>query len=200
MPGSMLKSFALLVFAFWPGGSAAAQDAHGFGPVAPVDLPDVMATRHDGARVRLRDVFTGRRTAVQFVFVDCATACPLLGSLFGKVDPALGVMDAQLVSITVNPERDTTARMSEWLGRFHASSRWVGLRVDAADLPLVLRAFEQKTGPPSGHTLQIFLVDGEARYVARTVEMPSAAAVAKELRLESDWAALPRPCASVSSR
>jgi cytochrome oxidase Cu insertion factor (SCO1/SenC/PrrC family) len=169
-----------VAFAF--GGDAAGQDAHGFGPVTPVELPDVMATRHDGARVRLRDQFAGRRTAVQFVFVDCTTACPLLGSLFRKVDKG---SEAQLVSITVNPERDTAARLAEWLGKFHASSRWVGLRVDASDLPAVLRAFKQETGPPSGHTLQVFLVDEKARYVARTTELPSAAAVAAELRLEA---------------
>ena len=164
------------------GGLAAAQDAHGFGPVAPVALPDVAATRHDGTRVRLRDVFAGRRTAVQFVFMDCTTACPLLGSLFGKVDKALKGTEAQLVSITVNPERDTPQRLAEWLGRFQGGARWVGLRIDAADLPAVQRAFQQETGPPSGHTLQVFLVDGAGRYVARTIAMPAAAAIAEELR------------------
>lgn len=176
----MLRFLPVICFALWFGGSAAGQDAHGFGPVTPVELPDVMATRQDGARVRLRDQFTGRRTAVQFVFVDCTTACPLLGSLFRKVDRA---SEAQLVSITVNPNRDTAARMAEWLGKFQASSRWVGLRVDASDLPAVLRAFKQETGPPSGHTLQVFLVDEKGRYVARTTELPSAASVAAALRL-----------------
>ena len=177
----------ILCSTFWIGGAAAGQDAHGFGPVVPVVLPDIVATRHDGAQVRLRDVFAGRRTALQFIFVDCTTACPLLGSLFRKVDQALGSTDAQLVSITVNPERDTAARMGEWMQRFHAGPRWIGLHVDAAFLPELLRVFKQEAGPPSGHTLQVFLVDDKARYVARTVDLPSAAAVAEELRLGSDW-------------
>jgi cytochrome oxidase Cu insertion factor (SCO1/SenC/PrrC family) len=151
--------------------------------VAPVLLPDVPATRHDGVRVRLRDVFAGRRTAVQFIFMDCTTACPLLGSLFGKVDKALGGTEAQLVSITVNPERDTPQRLAAWLQRFQGGARWVGLRLEAAELAAVQRAFQQETGPPTGHTLQVFLVDGGGRYVARTVAMPGAAAIAEELRV-----------------
>lgn len=184
----ILRLQLLLGFLALGGVMAAGQGGHGFGPVPPTELPDVAVTRHDGARLRLRDVFRGRRTAVQFIFVDCPTACPLLGSLFRKVDQALGDSDAQLVSITVNPERDSAARMGEWRTSFAASPRWLGLRVEAVDLPVLLAAFGQESGPPTGHTLQVFLVDGLARYVARTTQLPGAAAVASALRVETKWA------------
>lgn len=159
------------------------QDQHGFGPVEPVPIPEMTATRHDGVRVALREVFQGRRSAVQFVFVDCTTACPILGSLFRKVDKSLAQTQGQLVSITVNPERDTAARMAGWLAQFQASERWIGLRLEPADLRRLLQVFKQEAGPPTGHTLQVFLVDDAARYAARTIDMPSAASVAAELRI-----------------
>ncbi len=165
---------------------AAAQGGHGFGPVRPVELPDIGVTRHDGAHLRLREVFQGRRTAVQFIFVDCQTACPLLGSLFRKVDKALGDTETQLVSFTVNPERDSAERLAEWRKSFAASPRWMGLRVEAADLPGLLAVFGQESGPPTGHTLQVFLVDSSGRYVARTTELPGAAAVAAALRVDAN--------------
>jgi cytochrome oxidase Cu insertion factor (SCO1/SenC/PrrC family) len=185
----MILRLQLLLGSLALGGvMAAGQGGHGFGPVPPAELPDIAVTRHDGAQLRLRDVFRGHRTAVQFIFVDCPTACPLLGSLFRKVDQALGGGDAQLVSITVNPERDSAARMAEWRKSFSASPRWFGLRVEAANLPAVLAAFGEQSGPPTGHTLQVFLVDGLARYVARTTALPSAAAVASALRVETKLA------------
>lgn len=168
--------------------TAAGQDRHGFGPVVPAELPDIAVTRHDGIPLRLRDIFRGRRTAVQFIFVDCQTACPLLGSLFRKVDKALEGTDAQLVSITVDPERDAPARLAEWRGRFAASPRWSALHVEPADLPRLLNVFGQESGPPTGHTLQVFLVDGDGRYVARTTELPGAEAVAAALRVEAKQA------------
>lgn len=181
----------VIAMACFAGASGAGQGAHGFGPVAPVVLPDIRATRHDGVEVSLNRVFAGRRSAVQFVFVDCTTACPLLGSIFRKVDQGMVLDDSQLVSITVNPERDTPERMAAWMRGFEATGRWVGLRVAAADLPVLLQAFQQESGPPSGHTLQVFLVDAAARYVAKTTEMPSAANVAAALRPGMLWVGLP---------
>lgn len=162
-------------------GAVAAQDWHGFGPVEPVALPDLEAVRHDGKQVRLREVFAGRRSVVQFIFVDCPTACPLLGNLFRRVDRELADPGAQLVTITVNPAADTPARLDAWRRQFQASSRWIALRVPATNLPFLLRTFGQETGPPTGHTLQIFFVDGESRYVGRTTDMPNAATVAGQL-------------------
>lgn len=161
--------------------AAASQDWHGFGPVAPVLLPDLEAERHDGERVRLRQVFAGRRSVVQFVFVDCPTACPLLGNLFHKVDRELDDPSAQLVTITVNPAADTPARLNEWRRQFHASSRWLALRLAESDLKVLLRAFQQDSGPPSGHTLQVFFVDSGTQYVGRTTAMPNADAIARQL-------------------
>jgi cytochrome oxidase Cu insertion factor (SCO1/SenC/PrrC family) len=167
----------------WIAISAAAPAAdHGFGPVSPVALPEMMVTRHDGKQVSLHHVFAGRRSAVQFIFVDCPTVCPLLGSLFGRVDRELGADAGQLVSISVNPEMDSPERIAGWLATFRASPRWVGLRVARADLSRLLAAFRQDAGPPDGHSMQVFLVDSAIRYVARTVEMPSAAMVAGQLR------------------
>ena len=181
----MIRPLLPLFGAILLGGlTAVGQSGHGFGPVPPTELPDIAVVRHDGTSLRLRDVFRGRRTAVQFIFVDCQTACPLLGSLFRKVDKALVGADTQLVSITVNPERDTPARLADWRRRFSASPRWSALRVEPADLPRLLNVFGQESGPPTGHTLQVFLVDSEGRYVARTTELPGAEAVAAALRVE----------------
>lgn len=148
---------------------------HDFGPVTPQPLPALTATRHDGAKVQLRDVFQDRPTAVQFVFTQCRTACPLLGSLFAKVDrdPA----HIRLVSISVDPVNDTPERLHEWLRTYRASPRWTALRIAEKDLKPLLAAFGLKAGAPAAHSMQAFLVDERARFVNRTTAMPSAAEV-----------------------
>jgi len=155
---------------------------HPFGPVPPSALPDIRVTRHDGQTIRLRDALSGRRTAIQFVFTNCRTACPLLGSLFQRVGKGLTAPDAQLVSISVDPVHDTPPQLAEWLSTFHATPNWSAWTVSPAYLPRLLKAFGEDSGPPSGHTLQVFIVDRTARYVARTVSLPTASAVLAELQ------------------
>ena len=104
-------------------------DDHGYGPVDPVPLPDISVTRHDGAVVRLRDLTAGKRTAVQFIFTSCPTACPLLGSLFRKVQKTAQPGPVGLLSISVDPDRDTPQRWAEWLRQFgDGGSGWVAVR------------------------------------------------------------------------
>ena len=154
-------------------------DDHGYGPVDPVPLPDISVTRQDGAVVRLRDLTAGKRTAVQFIFTNCPTACPLLGSLFSKVLKTMEPGPSELLSISVDPERDTPGRLAEWLGQFGGGgvSRWVAVRPGPAALAELRRVFGQKEGPPTGHALQVFYVDAESRYVARTTDLPRAAGI-----------------------
>ena len=155
-------------------------DDHGYGPVDPAPLPDIAVTREDGRLVRLRDLTAGKRTAVQFIFTHCPTACPLLGSLFGKVEKNLDD-GAALLSISVDPERDTPERLAEWRRQFGRTPRWVTVRPSRTDLAKLLQVFGQKDGPPSGHALKVFYVDAQSRYVARTTELPRATGVASAL-------------------
>lgn len=167
-------------------------DDHGYGPVEPaVPIPNVRVTRHDGVEVGLAELMRGRLTAVQFVFMDCQTACPLLGSLFRNVERKLGpnAENVALLSITVNPGRDTPARLAEWLKRYQASPRWSAVRAEPAALREIQKAFnQQQDGPPSGHTLQVFFADREARYIARTVKLPQAPRVAAALLGKTEMA------------
>ncbi|GEM_PF-568294 len=154
---------------------------HGYGPVDPILLPDLTLTLDNGQPARLRDLTRGRRTAVQFIFTHCPTACPLLGSLFAKVDKAMEGQNAALLSITVDPERDTPERLAAWRRQFSQSPHWVAARLEKPALTALLKVFGQKDGPPSGHALQVFYVDAESRYVARTTDLPRAAGIASAL-------------------
>jgi len=155
---------------------------HGYGPADPAPVPNVEVTTHTGRRVRLPELLRGRRAAVQFIFVDCQTACPLQGSLFHNVESRLGGADnLALISISVNPERGTPERLAEFMRRHKASPRWTAVRAERAGLTEILKVFGQQDGPPSGHAMQVFFTDRLANYVGRTVMLPQAARVANAL-------------------
>ncbi len=177
-----ISTLVLLAAAAATNVSPVAVEDHGYGPVDPAPVPNVEVTTHTGRRVRLPELLRGRRAAVQFIFVDCQTACPLLGSLFHNVESRLGAAEnLALISITVNPERDTPDRLAEFMRRHNASPRWTAVRAERAELAEVLKVFGQKDGPPSGHTMQVFFTDRLANYVGRTVMLPQAARVANAL-------------------
>ncbi len=161
-----------------------AQSDHGFGAVKPVPLPDLIGLDHRGHEVSLRELLRERRTAIQFIFTDCPTTCPLLGSLFKRVEKALppSEQQPQLLTITVDPARDTPTRLSAWLATFHHTPRWTALRFSPGDLNKLLRTLGIPPGPAVAHSLQIFLADSAGRYVARTTALPSAAQVVTALR------------------
>ena len=120
---------------------AAAGD-HGFGVLPPVQLPDIMVTTEDNQQVSLRTLANKQAVAIQFVFTDCVTVCPLLGSLFQSVEKRIPAQTpVLLLSVSVNPERDDADRLKEWLGNFRRGSHWRAIRTSPADLPALLEAF-----------------------------------------------------------
>jgi cytochrome oxidase Cu insertion factor (SCO1/SenC/PrrC family) len=175
IPNGAIISLAFLALMPLPGGD------HGFGPVTPVAIEEIPATRHDGKAVDLRRELMGQPAAIQFTFTNCRTACPLLGALFQSVDRRLGNVPARLITISVDPARDTPDRMARWLREFEAGPRWIGLRMEPRHLAAALRLFGLPPGEPAGHSTQIFLIDAGGNYVARTTRLPLPATVAGAL-------------------
>jgi protein SCO1/2 len=73
--------------------------------------PEFSLTDQDGRRVTLKEL-RGKVLAVTFIFASCADTCPLLTAKLAAVQDRLGAAfgpDVRFVSITVDPERDTSA-------------------------------------------------------------------------------------------
>ena len=152
---------------------------HGFGVLPPVPLPEISVTTEDNKQVPLRTLANGRAVAVQFVFTDCVTVCPLLGSLFQSVEKRLdAATPVLLLSVSVNPGRDTPERLREWLSGFRHGQRWRAARTSPADLKKLLTVFGQKSGPITAHSSQIFFVKSNGEVFGRTTGLPDSAGVA----------------------
>jgi protein SCO1/2 len=98
-----------------------------------------------GKRVRLADdVIGGRIAVVNFIYTTCTTVCPVASATFqqlqGRVGAALG-KDVVLVSISVDPLRDTPERLREYAGRYQAREGWTWLTGSKPNVDAVLKGF-----------------------------------------------------------
>lgn len=133
--------------------------------------PAFELTERSGARVSLEQL-AGRPFVVDFVFTRCTLACPTMTGRMAKIGAALGEGDDfRRVSITVDPEHDTPAVLTEFADKYAAPSTWWFLTGDRDEIHALSRqgfllGLDPATGDPTnpiGHSTRFVLVDGVGR-------------------------------------
>jgi protein SCO1/2 len=89
--------------------------------------PTVQLVRDDGKRVALpEEMDDGRPVVLNFIFTSCSSVCPLMSQVFEqfaeKLGPDRGTV--HLMSISIDPEQDTPARLREYAAKFNAGPEW----------------------------------------------------------------------------
>lgn len=90
-------------------------------------VPAVQLVRDDGRNVSLpEEMNDGRPVVLNFIFTSCSSVCPLMSQVFAQFQQKLGAeRDAvHLMSISIDPEEDTPARLREYARKFHAGAGW----------------------------------------------------------------------------
>lgn len=135
-------------------------------PSARVELADVELLDQDGAKVRFVDLVAGDRIVVMdFIFTTCTTVCPVLSAIMAKIQDRLGERNGKevvLVSVSVDPARDTPARMKAFAARFKARPGWAWLTGPKGDLEDVLKGMGAYTASFADHPPMILVGDGKA--------------------------------------
>ncbi len=137
---------------------------HPMAPPAPSDtvrsirdyaIPAVRLVRDDGKVVSLPDEMTdGRPIVLNFIFTTCTSICPLMSSVFARFEHRLGA-DADkvhLMSISIDPEEDTPARLAEYAHKFHAGREWQHYTGTLDASIAAQRAFDVYRGGKMSHT------------------------------------------------
>jgi len=133
---AVLTGVALLTLAASAGfARAAAEVSSGPSPatrgptrsVREYAVPAVRLVREDGKVVSLpEEMNDGRPIVLNFIFTTCTSICPVMSSAFAQFERQLGA-DADrvhLMSISIDPEHDTPARLLEYARKFHAGRAW----------------------------------------------------------------------------
>jgi len=154
---------------------AASAAAPGTTKVVLRDVPLVDAT---GKRLRLaQDVIGERIAVVNFIYTSCTTVCPVSSATFQQLQQRLAASslgkEVVLVSITVDPLRDTPQRLREYAGRYEAREGWVWLTGTKPDVDSVLKGFGAYSSRFEDHPLMVLIGDARGGPWTRFFGFPS---------------------------
>ena len=160
----LLSTLAALIVALavvWPRDQGPAVST-GF---QPYRAPDFSLTGHDGESISLSG-FRGQAVAIFFGYTYCPDVCPLTLAKLAEARAATGSA-VQVLLVTVDPERDSAERLSQYLGALDPD--FLGLRGTVEEIRMVANAygvyFEGSTGDDSmfDHSARTFLIDREGQ-------------------------------------
>jgi len=90
-------------------------------------IPPLQLVRQDGKTVSLpEELNDGRPVVLNFIYTTCETSCPLSSATFALFQKRLGEERGRvhLVSISIDPEQDTPARLRAYAKKFGAGPQW----------------------------------------------------------------------------
>jgi len=159
---------------------------------SPRELNPFSLTDHTG-KPFTQESLMGKWTLFSFGYTYCPDICPTTLSSLAQVDDQLDSLDEeisrQVVFVSIDPERDTQERLSEYVPYFNPE--FLGLRGTPEQLrPLTkqlgilyarVETEESAMGYLMDHSASVILTDPEGRYHAVFSSPHDAATVAEDL-------------------
>lgn len=90
-------------------------------------VPQIRLVREDNRNISLPDEMNdGRPVILNFIYTTCTAVCPITSGTFAQLQDKLGNErdKVHMISITIDPEQDTPARLAEYARKFGAGSQW----------------------------------------------------------------------------
>lgn len=132
---------------------------------AAVQLRDASLLTQDGKPMRFAsEIIRDHIVVMDFVYTTCTTVCPVLTAVLGQVqnrlEDRLGE-EVLLVSVSVDPGRDTPRRLKAYADRHQARSGWVWLTGNKIAVDQVLDGLGAYTPDFEDHPSMVLV--GDAR-------------------------------------
>lgn len=188
--GALVRFAGLLAVTLSVSAPAGAHGDHKPPPTLPpgavkVKLADTPLRDQDGRPVRIRsDVFGDRVVVINFIFTTCTTVCPASTAVMSELQARLGERvgrEVVLVSLSVDPVRDTPARLKEYAARTGARTGWVWLTGRKGDVDQVSRAFGAYAPNPDDHPALVIVGDPRTQAWTRFFGFPAPVDLAQQV-------------------
>lgn len=126
---------------------------------------DVTLVDHNGRTVDLyRDLMSGRTVVINSFFASCTGTCPIMANTLTAIQkrfPDRLGKDLVLISITVDPETDTPAKLNAYAKRIGAKEGWYFLTGSRPQIDHALSKIGQMTSQREAH-MNIFIIGNDA--------------------------------------
>jgi protein SCO1/2 len=124
------------------------------------DIPDVTLLDRHGTAMPLSMALNYRGPILlQFIFTSCPTICPAMSGTLAAVQKKLGsdLNRVRMISISIDPEHDSPARLDEYARKMKAREQWLFLTGALADIRVVETAFGAYRGDKMRHEAVTYL-------------------------------------------
>ena len=124
-------------------------------------IPNTVVKTQDGKSVKFYDeLIRGKIVIISFIYTSCTDICPLttarLSQLEDKLGDAVG-RDIFMISMTVDPKRDTPERLKDFSSAFQTGPGWTFVTGDAEDIRAINYKFGERSEVLSEHRNEIVL-------------------------------------------
>lgn len=152
---------------------------------AQVKFADVALVDQNGKAVRLeKDLVTDKIVVMSFIYTSCTTVCPVVSSIMGKVQKQLGARvggEVQLVSISIDPQRDDAKRLNDYARNFQKGPGWSWLTGSSQSINETLKGLGTFSGDFKSHQPLILVGDGNSRHWTRYYGFTDPKVLAREV-------------------
>ncbi len=128
---------------------------------ADYKLPEVALVRADGKKISFPEELDngGRPVILNFIYSTCATTCAVTSHVFAEVQDRLGAEadNVHMVSVSIDPEHDTPARLREFARYYDAGRQWDFYTGSLESSIAVQKAFDAFRGDKMSHQPLTFI-------------------------------------------
>lgn len=139
-------------------------------PAQALALGGSFTLTDQNGKIRSSDEFKGKYMLVFFGYTRCPDTCPVTLAVMSEAMNELGEKSGKVqpVFITLDPKRDTPARLKEYMVNFYPG--FVALTGEKSALEKVKKnyfvAAEQGEGGKIGHSSYVYLMDKNGEYIS----------------------------------
>jgi len=138
---------------------------------ARIKFADVTLLDQNGKVVSLeKDLVSNNIVVMGFIYTSCTTVCPVVSSIMGKVQKQLGARvgtEVQLVSISIDPQRDDPQRLNDYARTFQQGPGWSWLTGSPQSVTVTLMGLGAYSADVENHSPLILVGDGNNRFWTR---------------------------------
>lgn len=124
-------------------------------------LPSLSLRAMDDSDQDLATVLDGDGPVIlNFIFTTCPTICPVLSATFASFQQQLTPEElsrVRMVSISIDPEHDTPARLREYAATFNAGAGWRFYTGDLETIIAIQKTFDAYRGSKMNHAPLTFM-------------------------------------------
>ncbi len=124
------------------------------------NIPDIDLVDEDGKTINLLSFINSNQPVfLDFIFTSCPTFCPILSATFSKVQALMPDERPQpkFISISIDPEKDTSKQLKAYANKFHAGPDWIFLTGKYEDIITVQQSFSAYGGDKMNHKALVFI-------------------------------------------